>query len=102
MRALWITVLSVAALTAAPLAGTVAASASAAHTIKPATLHREIDEGYRDEGYGATLAAAKLNALQTLRSDFGPCYMPFDYYAYGQFTDGSGWADVTADCLATN
>ena len=83
VRAIWIAVLSVAALTAAPMVGT--AAASAAHTITPATAYY----GETDEGYGATLAAAELNAKQNIQSDFGRCILPFNYYAYGQFTDGS-------------
>ena len=98
MRAFWITVLSVAALTAAPLAGTAAASVSAVHTIKPAIVYH----GETDEGFGATLAAAEQNAAQNIRSDYGPCIQPFRYYADGQFTDGSWWADVSADCALTN
>jgi hypothetical protein len=96
MRAILIAVLSVAALTAAPLAGTAAASAPA-NGFPPPMWH-----GETDEGYGATLAAAELNAKQNIQSDFGLCRVPFNFYAYGQFTDGSWWADVSADCDLRN
>jgi hypothetical protein len=99
MRAIWMTVLSVAVLTAVPLAGTAVASASAAHTIKtPITRYY----AETDEGYGATLTLAEQNAKQTLQSDFGGCILPFTFYAYGQFTDGSWWADVRANCNLLN
>jgi hypothetical protein len=98
MRAIWITVLSVAVLTAVPLAGPAVASASAAHTNQlPTRYYAETDEGY-----GATLTLAEQNAKQTLQSDFGGCIVPFNFYAYGQFTDGSWWADVRANCNLLN
>jgi len=86
MKAARIVAIAVAALIAVPLVGSTAAYAEFAA---------------RDDGSGATLAAAEQNARITIMGDYGPC-KDFDYYAYGQLANGTWWADVSAECSNYN
>lgn len=88
--------LAVAALIAAPLAAVPAASASTAHNVTPALFLA------RDHGTGPTLAIAEQNAQTQINGDYGPCHAPYDFYADGQYTNGTWWADVSAECTAYN
>jgi len=89
-----ITTLAATALiaTASFTGGATAASASAAHKIRPA------ETGASDSGTGPTLAAAKVNARINLNVDNGGGCLDLIYYADGQYSDGTWWADVSGEC----
>jgi hypothetical protein len=68
-----------------------AAPVTAAHKISPAWF------AARDDGYGATLAAAEQNAKATINGDYGPC-KNFYYYDSGQLANGTWYTWVSAEC----
>jgi|SRR5450432_208112 hypothetical protein len=86
-------------IAAASFAGGTAALASSPAVPRP-HLARITTYGFvaRDEGEGATLAAAQYAATNNLISDYYGCKRPFTYTRDGQFTDGTWWADIQADC----
>ena len=54
-----------------------------------------------DSGTGPTLAIAKVNARIAIMADYGHC-SNLIYYAYGQGSDGTWWADVSGTCPGNN
>lgn len=75
----------IAALLAIPLTGVAAA----------------YEFGATAQGVGATLADAEHSAHTIIEGDYGPCTQ-LVIYAYGQFADGTWWADISGQCTRVN
>jgi hypothetical protein len=91
-----LSMLAAALIAAASFSGATAQAATAAHAGPASAPVRPFTFIGTDEGYGATLAAAELDAKQQLRADYYGCQTPF-ITSYGQFADGSWWADSEAN-----